>query len=568
MNQVFKRALQHFRWTVIVYVGVCIPQYVVWTLSTVYYQRLIDQIVLVRSFFDLRNIFLIYALLGIIKYTFGYLLEYPYRILDNGIYQWAKVYALNKIARIDYRAYQGLGTGKLVQLVENGAQATKNILHGFYLFLLRDLIPQTVSSLLLIGIYDRTVMVFVLVSYVVVFFIAYLLLRYLREKKEKILVHEEDFSRFSVRGFMELVVFRLNKRFRREIERVESLSDTIVKSKAQMRMVHELFFVLYAYIMFFIQLGVIYYQIGQIAAGLSTIGTLVALVAFVDQVYQPIAILNVLFVDYKLNLVTFKRFERFLSLPDDANLSQRQAVAMGSGEIVFDRVGFSYEEQTILHDLSLRFEGGRSTALVGTTGSGKSTIAKLVLALLKPDEGTIYVDGQDVAQISLNSYYEHVAYISQDAPVFDGTLRENLLFDRRATDEEIWSVLEKVQLKEFVTRLPTGLDTEIGERGIKLSGGEKQRLAFGRMFFQNPHILVLDEPTSALDSTTEAFITENMLDLFRGKTLIVIAHRLQTVKNVDRILVIEEGQVVQDGAFEELIDTAGRFQELWVEQTR
>ncbi|MBN1936485.1 MAG: ABC transporter ATP-binding protein, partial [Anaerolineae bacterium] len=300
---------------------------------------------------------------------------------------------------------------------------------------------------------------------------------------------------------------------------------------------------------------------------LSTIGTLVALVAFVDQVYQPIAIFNVLFVDYKLNLVTFKRFERFLSLPDDVNLSQRQAVAMGNGEIVFDRVGFSYEEQTILHDLSLRFEGGKSTALVGTTGSGKSTIAKLVLALLKPDEGTIRVDGQEVSQVSLDSYYEHVAYISQDAPVFDGTLRENLLFDRRAADEEIWPVLEKVRLRDLVEYLPKKLDTEIGERGIKLSGGEKQRLAFGRMFFQNPQILVLDEPTSALDSTTEAFITENMLDLFRGKTLIVIAHRLQTVKNVDRILVIEEGQVVQDGVFEELIDTSGRFQELWIKQT-
>jgi ATP-binding cassette subfamily B protein len=177
------------------------------------------------------------------------------------------------------------------------------------------------------------------------------------------------------------------------------------------------------------------------------------------------------------------------------------------------------------------------------------------------------VDGQDAAQIDLDSFYEKIAYLPQDAPVFDGTLRENLIFDLQVTDDEIWSILEKVKLADMVRQLPVGLDTQIGERGIKLSGGEKQRLAFGRVFFQNPSILVLDEPTSALDSLTEEFVTQNLYELFAGKTLIVIAHRLQTVRNADRIVVIEEGKILQDGIFEALTVEAGAFKALWDSQT-
>jgi ATP-binding cassette subfamily B protein len=267
-------------------------------------------------------------------------------------------------------------------------------------------------------------------------------------------------------------------------------------------------------------------------------------------------------------MVTFRRFVRFLSFPDDANVKKERQVEIRKGEIVLRDVSFSYGENAILQNLSLVFEGRKSTALVGTTGSGKSTIAKLVLSLLKPDKGAVSVDGQDISEVDLDDYYEHVAYVSQDAPVFDGTLRENLVFDRRVPEEEILAVLEKVKLRDIVESWANGLDAEIGERGIKLSGGERQRLAFGRVCFQNPDILVLDEPTSALDSATEELVTNNVLELFQGKTTIVIAHRLQTVRSVDRILVFERGQIIQDGVFDELVNTPGKFQELWITQTQ
>jgi len=545
-----------------------ITQTFIGLLSIVYFQKLLDQIPLVSEFSGLLTIFITYAVLSAVNYLLSYLEEYPYRMLDNGIYQWAKVFSMKKIATIDYKSYQNLGTGKLIQLIENGATATKNIVFGFYLKVIREIIPGIIFSLLFIGIYNKTIMLVLLAGYVIIFVISYVLFKFLRERKEEILTHEEDFSRFSVRGFMELLVFRVNKRFKPEIERISKISNDIVRSKAQIRMIHELFFVLFAYIVFFIEIVIIYFQVNQIIAGVSTVGTLVALITFVHKVYQPVAVFNVLLVDYKLNLVTFKRFDKFLSLPDDANLEKTKKLIISKGEVELKKVSFTYDNKQILKNLSLKFKGRKSTALVGTTGGGKSTIVKLVLSLLKPESGKINVDGEDISDVNLESYYGHIAYISQDAPIFDGTIRENLIFDKQVSDQEIFDVLEKVKLRKLVEGLPQKLDTEIGERGIKLSGGEKQRLAFGRMFFQNPDILFLDEPASALDSTTEEFITNNLLELFRDKTLIIIAHRLQTVKNVENILVIENGKVIEEGNFQNLLEKNGKFKELWIKQTQ
>jgi ATP-binding cassette subfamily B protein len=172
-----------------------------------------------------------------------------------------------------------------------------------------------------------------------------------------------------------------------------------------------------------------------------------------------------------------------------------------------------------------------------------------------------------VSQINLESFYRQVAYIPQEPPIFDGSLRENLTFHEHYDDAYLQEVLKRVGLDPLVSQLPDGLETVVGERGIKLSGGERQRLAFGRAFLQNPKIIIMDEPTSALDSLTERFVTQNMTQLFNGKTVIIIAHRLQTVKNADQIVVIENGQVVQQGSFDQLVTTKGTFQELWRAQT-
>lgn len=568
MKKLILQILKRFRWIVVALLIVQIVNVLAGLISTVYFQKIIDAIPHVSAISGLMGLLVIYIVLRAIQYLTGYLENYPYSKLDSGIYLWAKQLATRKIARIDYQAYQTLGTGKLIQSIENGAVATRSVTLGFWLRIFGELLPTAVFSLIFIGIYDSKILIALLLGYLIVLAVSFVLLRYLQTKKEQILTHEENFSRLSVRGFMELVVFRINKRFKDEIKQIDDISDHITKNKMQILMIHELFFTLFAYLVLIIEVGVIFYQVNQIIAGASTVGALVALVVFVKNVYQPAAVFNVMLVEYKLNKVALRRFNNFLDLPDDKNYEKEIEIKIDKGKVVFENVNFSYDSKVIFSNLSLTFEGGQATALAGTTGAGKSTIVKLILSLLKPTSGKIYVDEQDLSEVNLESYYNQIAYISQDAPVFDGTLRENMVFDQNVADATIWKILEQVKLDKLVKSLPDGLNTEIGEKGLKLSGGEKQRLAFGRIFFMKPKILILDEPTSALDSATEEFITNNMLDLFNDITLIVIAHRLQTIKNVNRILVFEDGEIIQEGKFSELVAVDGKFKELWQKQTK
>ncbi|MGC9469216.1 MAG: ABC transporter ATP-binding protein, partial [Anaerolineae bacterium] len=257
----------------------------------------------------------------------------------------------------------------------------------------------------------------------------------------------------------------------------------------------------------------------------------------------------------------------FLALPDDLGLTNGARLKVRSGTVQFKDVTFSYGDQPILKNLNLTLEGGRTTALVGISGAGKSTLVRLLLHLVKPSRGQVLVDGQDLAGIYLPDYYRQIAYISQEPPVFDGTIRENLVFDEMVDEAILLSAIERAQLTPLISRLPAGLDTVVGECGIKVSGGERQRLAFARLLVQQPHIVVMDEPTSSLDSITEAAVSQNLRDFLTGRTVIIIAHRLQTVQNADRILVLHEGEIVQDGDFASLVEVQGSFREMWEQQS-
>jgi len=532
-----------------------------------YFQRLVDGLASARQFEEVSGVLFGYIALTLANHTLIYLGGYPSSLLNNGAYQWAKLSAMKKIARIDYLAYQNLGTGQLVQIIENGANATKSILNNFYLSLIRGMLPSVIISFAFINYYDPALLVIILGAYAVLFFASYYLMNYLRRAVDQMLANQEDFSKFSTRGFMELVVFRINGQFQKEFERVKSLSDEYVRSRAKIYLVQELFFTGFAALVFGLEIVVVLRQTNLILAGASTVGTLVALVAFIKTVCSPISEFSYAYATYKLDTVAFNRFGKFLSLPEDAGLDQGDGIRLDQGHIEFRNVAFSFQNKPVLLDLSLNIEGGKTTALVGTSGGGKSTIVRLLLQLLKPEAGQVLVDRQDLARINLESFYRQVAYIPQDPPIFDGSLRENLTFNERVNGPYIQEVIEKVGLNDLISQLPAGLETIVGERGIKLSGGERQRLAFGRVFIQDPKIVIMDEPTSALDSVTESFVTQNMTHLFKGKTVIIIAHRLQTVKDADQILVLENGHVIQQGSFETLVAAEGKFQQLWETQT-
>ena len=240
------------------------------------------------------------------------------------------------------------------------------------------------------------------------------------------------------------------------------------------------------------------------------------------------------------------------------------------GDIVFNNVSFSYEEnKEVLHNISFEAPSGSVTALVGSSGSGKSTIASLAATFLNPTKGAVTLDGIDLSEVNLSSFRTHLGVVLQDDFLYAGTIRENILFPRpNASEEELISAVKGAYVNEFTDKFVDGLDTVIGERGIKLSGGQKQRISIARALLADPKIIILDEATSNLDTESETFIQKSLHTLMKDRTTLVIAHRLSTIQQANQILVIEEGKIVEEGIHDELIAKKGRYFDLYTYQSR
>ncbi|MBK6265915.1 ABC transporter ATP-binding protein [Marivirga sp. S37H4] len=240
------------------------------------------------------------------------------------------------------------------------------------------------------------------------------------------------------------------------------------------------------------------------------------------------------------------------------------------GHIVFDKVSFAYESnKDVLKNISFEAIPGSVTALVGTSGSGKTTISGIAASFLTPDEGAIYIDGHDLRNVTLDSYRSRLGVVLQDEFLFEGTIRENVLFPRpNASEEELQNAVAAAYVHQFTDSFEHGLDTQIGERGVKLSGGQQQRIAIARAILADPKILILDEATSNLDTESESYIQASLKELMKGKTTFVIAHRLSTIRQADQILVIEAGEIVERGKHDELIQSEGRYHQLYTYQAR
>ncbi|MBT8403578.1 MAG: ABC transporter ATP-binding protein/permease [Gemmatimonadetes bacterium] len=265
------------------------------------------------------------------------------------------------------------------------------------------------------------------------------------------------------------------------------------------------------------------------------------------------------------------RTAELLSWPRE-NDDPKRTVTMPpiEGQVVFEDVHFRYEEdEPVLKGISFEARPGTVVALVGSSGSGKSTLAGLAATFLTPDTGRVTVDGIDLTTVVLDSYRRQLGLVLQNDFLFDGTIRENLRFARaEATDAELEDAARRAYVNEFTDRFPDGLDTVIGERGVKLSGGQRQRVAIARALLANPRILILDEATSNLDTESEAFIQESFAKLMEGRTTFVIAHRLSTIRRADQILVVEAGEIVERGTHDDLIAAEGRYHQLYTYQAR
>ena len=302
-----------------------------------------------------------------------------------------------------------------------------------------------------------------------------------------------------------------------------------------------------------------------------TYGEFVSFTLFLGFMIAPIVQMSNIGSQLTEAFAGLDRTQELMRIPEENNLEIRTLkLNQIEGNVSFKNISFSYDDKTeVLHDISFEAPKGSVTALVGSSGSGKSTIAGLATAFLNPNSGKVLIDGVDLAKVDLKSFRSQLGVVLQDDFLYEGTIRENILFPRpNATEEELLVAVEGAYVNEFTDRFEEGLDTLIGERGVKLSGGQRQRISIARALLAKPKIVILDEATSNLDTQSEAFIQKSLAVLMRDRTTFVIAHRLSTIQKADQILVVEEGDIVERGKHEELIKRKGRYFELYTYQTR
>jgi ATP-binding cassette subfamily B protein len=300
-------------------------------------------------------------------------------------------------------------------------------------------------------------------------------------------------------------------------------------------------------------------------------GEFTAFILYITLFTDPIKRIVTLFEQLQEGMTGFVRFHEIMNEKEEID-EGRVEFSEINGNIEFSDVSFGYEsaeERLVIDKLNLSIKGGKTLALVGPSGGGKSTLCNLIPRFYNIGSGKITLDGVDIRDIKLENLRKNIGIVSQNIFLFDGTVRENIAYGNLdATDEEIIEAAKKANIHDYIASLEKGYDTEVGERGIKLSGGQKQRVSIARVFLKNPKLLILDEATSALDNITEMQIQASLEELSRGRTVIVVAHRLSTVKNADEIVVIDKDGIVEKGTHEELLEKGGEYARLYQYQFR
>ena len=369
----------------------------------------------------------------------------------------------------------------------------------------------------------------------------------------------------SIQGIREVKSFSQErfqeKKFSSSNEELKSSREKMYSSMAQYNAGMEFMRQLYYFIT--ICGGVVLIALGKMG-----VADLTTFILYVSVVLPPIDRLINFTEQFTQGVASFERFEEIMETsPDIVDSPSAKDLVVTKGEIDYKDVSFSYsdgEEEIVIHGLDLHIPGGKKIALVGESGAGKTTTVSLLARFYERTGGSITIDGIDINTVTQESLHRAIGFVQQSIFLFDASIRENLRYGKPdAKDDELWDALEKANLAEFVRTLPDGLDTQVGEHGTRLSGGQKQRLSIARVFLKNPPILVFDEATSSLDTESETLISSAFNTLSKGRTSIIIAHRLSTVIDSDMIFVLDKGRVVENGTHQELMEKKGLYYKLY-----
>jgi len=484
----------------------------------------------------------------------------------HDIFVHQQIFYRSKFMDMDYKHIQGVGTGKGISKISQGIGSEAEIFYALCQILLQGIIKGSILFVI-ITILEPFLLVIVAGAVILMAIVNSIFYNKLKPITKRIHATYERNSRDIVRTIAEHLLIKVANKKQFELKRGRKNIANLPKDESMASFYQWSFFDILFMLIKFCEI-VIYAYIGMMVLhGGQEISYLLLLTGYLFAFWWPIEESIINLSNINRHMIKYERLRDFISQKNDI-VDGDKNFELKNGDIVFDNVSFGYDgdAEKNIKNCNLHIKSKQTTALIGHSGSGKSTLIKLLLRLYDVRKGKITIDGQNIRNIKISSLYEHIAYISQDPSVFDGSVRENLEYSLgeklKVTDDILLEALKKAQADEFVNDMKNGLDTEIGEHGVFLSGGEKQRLALARIFLKNPKILILDEPTSALDSKSEYEVTKVLNKVMKNRTVIVIAHRLQTIREADKICVIKKGEIVEEGKYDELIKLGGIFTEL------
>jgi ABC-type multidrug transport system fused ATPase/permease subunit len=498
----------------------------------------------------------------------GAIATYIDNYYSTSVGQWVandlriRIYA--HLHRLSLRYYDKAKTGALMSTITTDVTTLQNFASSSTLDILLDLITIVFMIGLMFWLdWDFTLIALGITPFLIVFVFHFK--RAVKEVTRTVRQRQSEIVAVVQQGLGQVRAVTAFGRQDLELARLEAASHATVEAAMKARQVKSLLSPVVSIVVAFCTAIVLWKGTSLIVAGTMTAGALTVYLAYLAQFFKPVKDLASMTSAIAQTTVALERIQNILAA-DDVIVEKSGAVDPGraKGAITFENVAFAYsEEASVLRDVSLHIEPGQIVGVVGPTGSGKSTVLSLIPRFYDATSGRVLIDGVDVTDYKLSALRAQVGFVLQETVLFRGTIRENIAYGRPwCTDDEIVAAAKIANADEFITRMPHGYDSMVGERGDTLSGGQRQRIGIARAVVRNSPIMILDEPTAALDPESEALVIEALRRLMQGRTVIMIAHRLSTIRDADKIIVLKEGVVAEQGSNDELIAQGGIYAEL------
>ncbi|WP_438711639.1 ABC transporter ATP-binding protein [Aquimarina muelleri] len=531
---------------------------------------LMDDVIAKKDFKMLQLLLISVAAAILIQSITSYLLTRILSVQAQFLISELRAQVQKKVLSLPISFFDNTKSGALVSRIMNDVEGVRNLIGTGLVQLVGGTITAIISLILLIRI-SPSMTLFVLVPVSIFGVIALKAFKFIRPIfRKRGVINSEVTGRLTetlagvrvIKGFN--AEEQENKIFEEGVDRLfqnvkKSLTTTALMTSSA------------TFLLGIASTGIMGIGGYKIIIGELTIGDFLSFTLLLGFMIAPIVQMSNIGSQLTEALAGLDRTEELMNMTPEEEIQDRTIELKDiKGNIIFDNVSFAYqEEKNVIHNISFNAPSGTVTALVGSSGSGKSTIAGLSATFLNPKSGLITVDGNDISKIKLHSYRRNLGVVLQDEFLFEGTILQNIMFPKpNATEEQVQKAVNAAYVNEFTDRFEDGLNTLIGERGVKLSGGQRQRIAIARAILADPKIIILDEATSNLDTESEALIQKSLNQLMKGRTTFVIAHRLSTIKKADQILVIESGKIAERGTHEELISSEGRYFDLYTYQAR